>query len=98
MVKSLSSNTRDRKKILLELIAAGKIHSQADVVRELALQEVIVTQATASRDLQELGAIRAKGETGEARYILQADSASAANAHLILAIAASGNSVRCERK
>lgn len=93
MVKSLSTNTKDRKKLLLELISAGKIHSQADVVRELALLGVVVTQATASRDLQELGAIRAKSEAGEARYILQADSASAVNAHLILTIASSGNSV-----
>lgn len=93
MVKSLSTNTKDRKKIIADLISDGKIHSQADVVRELAILGLVVTQATASRDLQELGAIRAKGEAGESRYILQSNSLSTANASLILNIASSGNSV-----
>ena len=70
MVKSMSNQTEKRKHILAALIRAGKIHSQADVVRELKSRGVEVTQATASRDLQELGAMRSKGPKGEARYIL----------------------------
>lgn len=93
MVKSMSNQTEKRKHILAALIRAGKIHSQADVVRELKSRGVEVTQATASRDLQELGAMRSKGPKGEARYILDGVPDAPSSGNLILSIASSANTV-----
>jgi transcriptional regulator of arginine metabolism len=59
---------RERQRILYEAIEAGKIGSQQDVVRYLAKAGIKVTQATASRDLEELGAVRAKDGTGRSQY------------------------------
>ncbi len=93
MVKSLTNATEKRRAIAAALIRAGKIHSQADLVRELKSRGVEVTQATASRDLQELGAMRSKASSGEARYILDGGGDRPANANLVLSVASSGNTV-----
>jgi len=93
MVKSLSNATDTRKKLIASFIQAGKIHSQADVVRELKAKGLDVTQATASRDLQELGAMRSKGSNGETQYILADSQFSPSNGNLVLSVAASGNTV-----
>ena len=93
MVSSMSNSTQERKQLIAELIQAGKIHSQADVVRELAAEGLVVTQATASRDLQELGAMRSKDSKGESRYILGDSQVVLSNGNLILSVASSGNTV-----
>jgi len=93
MVKSLSSAAEKRKQLIASLIQAGKIHSQADLVRELKAQGLEVTQATASRDLQELGAMRSKSANGQMRYVLDASSQRPASATLIVSIASSANTV-----
>ena len=93
MVKSLSNATEKRKRIIHELVSAGKIHSQADLVRELKAKGLVVTQATASRDLQEIGAMRSTNRNGEVRYILESPAKSTSSADLILTIASSANTV-----
>ena len=93
MVKSLSNPTEQRKRIVASLIVSGKIHSQADVVRELKAKGLEVTQATASRDLQELGAMRSNDGNGSTRYILGAASGVTSSGNLIISIASSGNTV-----
>ena len=93
MVKSLTGATEKRKQIVAALIRAGKIHSQADLVRELKARGLDVTQATASRDLQELGAMRSKSTNGEMRYILNAAVGPVSGGNLILSIASSANTV-----
>ena len=93
MVKSLSNPTEQRKRIVASLIAAGKVHSQADVVRELKSKGLEVTQATASRDLQELGAMRSKDRNGSTRYILVGSPGLSAGGNLIISIASSANTV-----
>ncbi len=93
MVKSVTSSTEKRKQIVAALIRSGKIHSQADVVRELKAKGLEVTQATASRDLQELGAIRTKAASGKLRYVLGGESISPAGANLVLSVASSANTV-----
>lgn len=93
MVKPMSHATEKRKHIVAALIRAGKIHSQADLVRELKSRGLAVTQATASRDLQELGAMRAKTSDGEMRYKLDEGVATPANGTLVLSIASSANTV-----
>lgn len=93
MAKSLTHHTERRKEILTELISAGKIHSQADVVKELEGLGIEVTQATASRDLQEIGAMRTKSTDGVIRYVLARTEPQIPGGNLILSIASSGNIV-----
>ena len=59
-----------RQEKIRELVIAGKIHSQAEVVEHLARAGFIVTQATASRDLEEIGAVRGRDSKGQLRYQL----------------------------
>jgi transcriptional regulator of arginine metabolism len=59
---------RERQRVIVEAIDAGKIHSQQDVVKVLRAAGIRVTQATASRDLDELGAVKGKDELGQAQY------------------------------
>jgi transcriptional regulator of arginine metabolism len=47
-----------RRQLIRELIANGAIHSQEQIVAELARKGVQVTQATVSRDLAALGVVR----------------------------------------
>ena len=93
MVKSLSNPTEKRKRIIHDLVSAGKVHSQADLVRELKAKGLEVTQATASRDLQELGAMRSTSRDGEVRYILGSTTQASSPGDLILSIASSANTV-----
>ena len=93
MVKALVTATEKRKRMVATLIRAGKIHSQADLVRELQARGLEVTQATASRDLQELGAMRSKSSNGQMRYILDAGVGPGSGGNLVLSIASSANTV-----
>lgn len=47
-----------RRAKVIALIESGVIHSQSDLVKELKKSGYKVTQATASRDLEEIGAVR----------------------------------------
>lgn len=47
-----------RRQLIRRLIATGEIHSQEQIVDELKRRGVMVTQATVSRDLAELGVVR----------------------------------------
>lgn len=59
-----------RQARVAELIAGHPVRSQADLVRLLAAEGVQVTQATLSRDLEELGATKAHG-----RYVVPTEPA-----------------------
>jgi transcriptional regulator of arginine metabolism len=91
------SNAVARRSKAITLIKAGKISSQGDLVRELKKAGYSVTQTTASRDLEEIGAVRSRGADGEALYsITESDDGSLARsmplpADLILSVEASGN-------
>lgn len=50
-----------RRAKAIELIKAGRISSQNDLIKELKRAGFAVTQATASRDLEEIGAVRGRG-------------------------------------
>lgn len=81
-----------RRSKAIALIKAGKIASQGDLVKELKKAGFSVTQATASRDLEEIGAVR-----GRSGYTLaESDNDSMARSmplpgDLILSVEASGN-------
>lgn len=61
---------RERQRLIAEALDAGRIRSQQDVVRILAKHGIEVTQATASRDLEQIGAVRGKNSMGESVYLL----------------------------
>ncbi|CAB4622640.1 MAG: arginine repressor [Actinobacteria bacterium] len=90
-------NAVARRSKAIALIKAGKISSQGDLVRELKKAGYSVTQTTASRDLEEIGAVRSRGADGEALYsISESDDGSLARsmplpADLILSVESSGN-------
>ena len=51
---------------IVALVQAQPVHSQAELARLLAADGVVVTQATLSRDLEELGAAKLRGADGGA--------------------------------
>ncbi len=61
---------------IIELIDSGAIRSQADLALALESGGVAVTQATLSRDLDELGAVKLRGVDGEpAVYVVPQEGA-----------------------
>lgn len=63
-----------RQARITELIAAGPIHSQTQLAEALAATGIEATQATLSRDLEELGAIKLRGvDGGSGSYVIPDD-------------------------
>jgi transcriptional regulator of arginine metabolism len=63
-----------RQARISELVAAQGIRSQTELAKLLAADGVEVTQATLSRDLDELGAIKLRGhDSGAAVYVIPED-------------------------
>ncbi|MEY4380609.1 MAG: hypothetical protein RLZZ378_1012 [Actinomycetota bacterium] len=79
---NLNLNSGARKSKVIELVNSGNVHSQTDLVKQLARAGIKVTQATASRDLELLGAVRGKSADGVMRYAFVADSTNSVNANL----------------
>lgn len=63
------ASKRERQQAIVRLIGSGQISSQEDLKRLLGAEGLIVTQATLSRDLRDLGVVRAPSDNG-ARYLL----------------------------
>ena len=63
-----------RRAKAIALVQAGQVHSQSDLVVLLKKAGYKVTQATASRDLEEIGAVRGRDSKGQLRYQLAAES------------------------
>ena len=63
------SNKHQRQQAILQLIGSHQVASQEDLKALLATRGLVVTQATLSRDLRDLGVVRAPGEDGS-RYML----------------------------
>ena len=91
-VKSEVSSIQ-RKKMVAALIKEGGIASQAHLVALLSKEGVKVTQATASRDLEELGAVRVRAADGLMEYALpdSPTSNSGSIENLILQVSGSAN-------
>jgi transcriptional regulator of arginine metabolism len=92
-----SSSVSARRAKAISLIKAGVVHSQSDLVKLLKKAGFAVTQATASRDLEEVGAVRSRNESGELVYQIGASSDGAISksmplpSDLILSVESSGN-------
>lgn len=59
-----------RRERVLELVASGAIKSQAELTELLIAEGFLVTQATVSRDLEELGATKVRNAVGLLTYAL----------------------------
>jgi transcriptional regulator of arginine metabolism len=65
-----------RQARIAELIGAGPVTSQSQLAALLAESGIEVTQATLSRDLEELGAVKLRGSDGApASYVLPPENA-----------------------
>ena len=74
MTTALTRSARHAR--IAELITAGAVTSQTQLARLLAESGVDVTQATLSRDLEELGAVKLRGSDGApASYVLPPENA-----------------------
>ena len=67
-------NVSARRAKAISLIQAGLIHSQTDLVTQLKKSGFRVTQTTASRDLEEIGAVRGRDVQGESIYQISGTS------------------------
>jgi len=59
---------------IVELLGRAPVHSQSELVGLLAGEGFSVTQATLSRDLDEIGAVRLRAATGGFVYVVPRDS------------------------
>lgn len=93
--KRTSASARRAK--VISFVQAGLVRSQSDLVRLLQKSGFEVTQATASRDLVDIGAIRSRDREGNSVYQLQVDEAQSRSRvislpwELILSVESSGN-------
>ncbi|MDL5156955.1 arginine repressor [Actinomycetospora termitidis] len=63
-----------RQARIVELISTREVHSQSELAAMLGREGVDATQATLSRDLDELGAVKLRGADGGAgRYVVPDD-------------------------
>ncbi len=62
-----------RQQRIIELLAAHEVRSQTDLAELLADAGVIVTQATLSRDLVELDAVKVRAPSGSLVYAVPAE-------------------------
>jgi transcriptional regulator of arginine metabolism len=58
---------------IVELVRSRPVHSQTELVELLATTGAQVTQATLSRDLEELGAVKVRRADGAAVYLIPED-------------------------
>ncbi len=61
----------ERQRAILELVRARVIRTQEDLVTALRRRRLVVTQATVSRDIRELGLLRVHDDSGS-RYVAAA--------------------------
>ena len=61
-----------RQRLIADWLHDHRVGSQEEIVARLALAGIAATQATVSRDLIELGAVKVKRE-GAIRYILPSE-------------------------
>src|SRR5690625_5983817 len=65
-----------RQNLIAQILRTQRVRSQADLISELRNHEVVVSQGTLSRDLEELRAVRTRDADGTLSYALPAADAS----------------------
>jgi len=63
-----------RQEIIKDWITQGSIHSQIEIVDRLKNSGFDVTQATVSRDLEDIGAVRGRDSQGDPNYRINQES------------------------
>ena len=97
MAEARRGSASARRAKVASLVQAGSVHSQSALVGLLAKAGFDVTQATASRDLEDIGAFRGRGRDGSAIYQLPQDEVQSLSrvislpSELILSVESSGN-------
>jgi transcriptional regulator of arginine metabolism len=69
----MTSTRVGRQARIVELVTNRAVHSQSELVALLAGEGIEVTQATLSRDLDELGAMKVRGDGGAPIYVIPED-------------------------
>ena len=85
-IYTMAKSTLQRQKIIADFIEGGNISSQNQLKGLLKKNDLLITQATLSRDLNELGAIKKRKKDGLLTYVLPKDQDN--NAHKKIAIKA----------
>ncbi|MCU9533811.1 arginine repressor [Streptococcus sp. CSL10205-OR2] len=67
-------NKRERHQTIKQIIRLEKIATQEALKRRLSEEGIVVTQATLSRDLREIGLMKHRQEKGQAFYSLSQQS------------------------
>ena len=57
----MSASKSERHSAILQLVNRGSVHTQQEIASALARRGMRATQATVSRDIQELGLVRSGG-------------------------------------
>ena len=83
-IYTMTKSTLQRQKIIADLIESDNISSQNQIKGLLKKNSLLITQATLSRDLSELGAIKKRQKDGLLVYVLPKDQDN--NAHRKIAI------------
>ncbi len=97
MTEARRGSASARRAKVISLVQAGSVHSQSDLVGLLAKAGFTVTQATASRDLEDVGAFRGRKRDGTAIYQLPQDEGQSLSrvislpSELILSVESSAN-------
>lgn len=97
MAKPRRTSASARRAKVISLVQSGLVHSQSDLVTLLEKAGYEVTQATASRDLEEIGALRGRDREGMAVYQMPTNESESLSrvislpSELILSIESSGN-------
>ena len=65
-----STTSNQRKNIIVNLIEEQSVESHSHLIKLLAKEGIRVTQATVSRDLEDLGAVRVRNAQGLMEYSL----------------------------
>tara|TARA_Y200000002_G_scaffold221734_1_gene183137 strand:- start:732 stop:1193 length:462 start_codon:yes stop_codon:yes gene_type:complete len=66
----MTKATIQRQKLIADFIDTGKVSSQNQLKGMLKKNEIVITQATLSRDLSELGAVKKRLNNGRLVYLL----------------------------
>lgn len=73
-VPEVAATRAGRQSRIVALLSAQPVHSQSELAGLLAAEGIEVTQATLSRDLEELGAVKLRGaDGGMGAYVVPED-------------------------
>ena len=69
-IYTMKKSTFQRQRLIAEFIDSGNVSSQNQLKGLLKKNQILITQATLSRDLNELGAIKKRLKNGRLVYVL----------------------------